>query len=345
MGGVEVHRAQAPFSAAGRQFAAGAYVIPMKQPYASFAQAMLEVQHYPDLREYPGGPPKRPYDVTAHTLPLLMNIDAVSVQDLPSPPALSAALPAQPLKHALPPELTGNRAPKIALYKSWQEPMESGWTRWVFDQYRLRYDTLKDARIRTGNLKNSYDVIVLQTQSPRSIRGGYAAGSMPDRYTGGIGDAGAAALEDFVQKGGRLVAIEEATDFVIELFGLKVTNAVDGIESKDFYVPGSILKVDLETGSPLARGLGSTSSVWFSGDSRAFDVNDPNVTVAARYVAGNPAISGWILGPEKLAGKPALLEAKVGQGSVVLFGFQPNYRAQSVATWPLLFNAMTPAAR
>jgi hypothetical protein len=51
--------------------------------------------------------------------------------------------------------------------------------------------------------------------------------------------------------------------------------------------------------------------------------------------------SGWILGPERIAGKPALLHARVGQGSVVLFGFQPDYRGQTVATWPLLFNALT----
>ena len=50
--------------------------------------------------------------------------------------------------------------------------------------------------------------------------------------------------------------------------------------------------------------------------------------------------SGWLLGPEYVSGKPAVVEASVGEGSVVLFGFQPNYRAQSVATWPMLFNAL-----
>jgi len=67
-GDVEVFRAEQPFVADGESFPAGSFVIPMRQPYASFAQTMLEIQRYPDLREYPGGPPLRPYDVTAHTL-------------------------------------------------------------------------------------------------------------------------------------------------------------------------------------------------------------------------------------------------------------------------------------
>jgi hypothetical protein len=225
MADVEVHRASVPFTAAGRQFAAGSYVIPMRQPYASFAQTMLEVQEYPDLREYPGGPPRRPYDVTAHTLPLLMNVEAVAIeQGDGARPSLSAPIPQVEWQFQLPPALTGRNAPRIALYKSAQEPMEAGWTRWVFDMHGLRYDTLKDARARQGGLCRDYDVIVLQSQSPGSIREGNDAGSLPEEYTGGLGDAGVAALQQFVRDGGRLVAIEEATEFVAELFDLPVSS-------------------------------------------------------------------------------------------------------------------------
>jgi hypothetical protein len=317
----------------------------MNQPYASFAQTMLEVQKYPDLREYPNGPPKRPYDVTAHTLPLLMNVDAVAIERWPAqPPPLSAPIPVvRDYAFQLPPALTGRNAPRIALYKGWTETMDAGWTRLVFDRYNLRYDTLKDARVRAGNLRRDYDVIVFQAQSPNSIIRGNAANSLPAEYTGGITEAGVEALKQFVQSGGRIVAIEEATELVIEMFGLNVRNGVDGIPPRDFYVPGSILRVTLEAEHPLARGVGDNAHVWYSSSSRAFEVNDAAVNVIARYAQGNPAASGWILGPQHLAGKPALVQARVGQGTVVLFGFQPNYRAQSVATWPLLFNAMTPA--
>ena len=348
MGDVEVHRAARAFEADGVVYPEGTYVVPMTQPYASFAQTLLEVQHYPDLREYPGGPPRRPYDVTAHTLPLLMDVEAVAVENLQ--PGVAVVIEAEAITtpefaFELPAGLRGDDAPRIALYKSAQEPMTAGWTRWMFDQHDLVYDTLKDARARTGDLRRDYDVIVLQGQSASSIAEGYRAGVLPDQYVGGLGAEGVDALQEFVEAGGRLVAIEEATDFAVDLFGLGVTNAVDRLDNSEFYVPGSILTVELETDHPSNRGLGESVSAWFWRSSRAFEVSGPELTVTARYGAGNPLRSGWILGPEYLSGKPAVVEARVGEGSVVLIGFQPNYRSQSMSTWPLLFNAMDPRPR
>jgi hypothetical protein len=311
----------------------------MNQPYASFAETMLEVQHYPDLREYPGGPPLRPYDVTAHTLPYLMNMDAVALDEAPSV-KLSDPITPPDWDFPLPANLKGSKAPKVAIYKSWQEGAEEGWTRWVWDKYGMKYDTLHDADIQKGNLGKKYDVIVFQSQNPRQIRTGYRAGSMPPEYTGGLGDAGVAALNDFVMGGGRVVAVEGASELFTEMFGLKVKNAVDGLRNTDFYIPGSILRLQVDPASPLAKGVEAEGIAWFGTGSQAFDVSDPAIRVAARYGSGDPLLSGWVLGGQNVAGKPAIVEADVGKGSVVLFGFQPNYRGQSVATWPLLFNAL-----
>jgi len=78
---VEVQRATAPFTANGQQFAAGSYIVPLGQPFGAFAKSVLEIQHYPNIAEYPGGPLQRPYDVTAQTLPLLFGVNAVEVKD------------------------------------------------------------------------------------------------------------------------------------------------------------------------------------------------------------------------------------------------------------------------
>ena len=346
MGDVEVYRANQPVIGSGQIFPVGSFVIPMKQPYASFAQTLLEVQRYPDLREFRGGPPKRPYDVTAHTLPYLMAIDAVPVVEIETPmgPLTSGGvIPTPSFEFQLPDGLTGDAAPKVGLYKSAQEPMEGGWTRWMFDQHGLQYDTLKDERVREGALIEDYDVIVLQDQSKESIESGYRVGTVPAPYAGGLGKAGVEALERFVREGGRVVAIEESTEFIIQLLDLDIFNSVARLDPSSFYVPGSILEIDLEEKSSLNEGLGSSVKAWYWGSSRAFEVVEQGATVTARYGKGNPLRSGWLLGPEYLAGKPAVVELPVGKGSVVLMGFQPNYRSQSVATWPMLFNAMMSA--
>ncbi len=338
MADVEVHRAETSFAIQGMQFPAGSYVIPMKQPYAGFANSMLEIQHYPDLREYPGGPPQRPYDVTAHTFGYLFDFEAVAI-DGDVGVTLSEAIDAPDFDFVLPDHLSGSDVPRIAMYKSWQEPMPAGWQRWVFDEYQMPYDTLHDADIRGGGLSD-YDVLIFQAQDAGSIRSGFREGQLPLQYTGGLGDVGVAAVEAFVQNGGRVIAIEAATDFVVDLFDLDVSNATRGLSNSDFYIPGSILRLELDASSEINEGMSNEMSSWYWRSSMAYEVNDPRIRVAARYGSGDPLLSGWVLGGERIAGKPAILEADIGEGSVVLFGFQPNYRAQTVATWPLLFNAI-----
>ena len=338
MADVEVHRAQTAFTVSGLTFPAGSYVVPMRQPYASFANTMLEVQHYPDLREYPGGPPQRPYDVTAHTLGYLLDFDAVAVDGTISA-TLSEPISVPDFVFRLPDHLVGSEAPRVALYKSWSEPMTEGWQRWVFDQHDMAYDTLHHQDVRRGAL-DDYDVLILQSESSRSILAGHDADEVPGPYAGGLGMEGTAAVRSFVERGGRLIAIEEATEYAESVFELGVENVTEDLPNTDFYIPGSILRLELETASEITQGMRDEVAAWYWRSSRAFDVDDDRIRVVGRYGSGDPLLSGWVLGGHHIAGKPAILEASIGAGSVVLFGFQPNYRAQTMATWPLLFNAI-----
>jgi hypothetical protein len=239
--------------------------------------------------------------------------------------------------NASPPALA-LRQPKIGLYQSWVAPMDEGWTRFVFErQVELAYETIHDRDVRTGKLRARFDAIVLPDQAPRVIVKGHAPGSLPDEYTGGIGTQGVRNLRAFVEDGGTLVTLDSASLLPIGEFGLPLTNALAGLPSESFFCPGSILRVSVDRSSPLGHGLEAATPIWFE-SSPAFDVRAG--TVVARYGEDNPLLSGWLLGERRLAGKAALVDVAMGKGHVVLFGFRPQYRAQSWATYVALLNAL-----
>lgn len=341
-GAVEVHRTQERWTdnnGGGRIIPEGSYVVPMNQPFAAFAHTMLDEGDYPDLRQYEGGPPVRPYDATTHTLPLLMNVEAFPMEEKPDL-ALSEPIDVPELAFDRR-EVMGDAEPRIGLYRGYNEGMPQGWQRWKFDQYGVEYDQLRNDDIREGGLAGRYDVIMLQDRSPRAIINGYSEDRMPEPYAGGIGEQGVEALRAFVRNGGRLITIDAATDLAIDEFDLPVSNAVDEFPSEDFYIPGTLLRMDLDVEHRFAGDLDRDQAVFYWRTSRGFDVHDPEVEVVGRYGSGNPKLSGWILGPEFISDKPALVNVPYGEGEVVLFGFQPNYRGWTVGTWPLLFNTIT----
>jgi hypothetical protein len=224
--------------------------------------------------------------------------------------------------------------------------MDEGWTRYVFDTFNVKYDTLLDKDVRAGNLRPRFDVIVLPSMRLREIVEGRSKESAPAEFTGGVTEAGVEALRRFVEEGGTLVCFDASTELAIKRFKLPLRNVLEGVRSSEFYCPGSILRLDVDTASPLARGLARDADAYFI-NSSAFDVtgDDKSVRVVARYSGRDVLRSGWLLGEKYLAGKIALAEVSLGRGRVVLFGFRPQHRAQTWGTLPFLWNALSAGAQ
>ncbi|MDT5261145.1 MAG: hypothetical protein QOC61_149 [Acidobacteriota bacterium] len=343
-GGVEIDIAN-PFTGGKRKYPKDTAVVRMAQPYGSFAKTLLEAQHYPDLRDE-SGHPIAPYDVTAHTLSLLMSVEAE--------PVFSHIRYTQVVGggHGWNGGCGGGFPPRRAIYKSHVPSMDEGWTRWVLEHQSkcLYYSSLEDKEIRAGNLRAKYDTIVIPDHSARAILEGYRKGTMPEELTGGLGKEGVKALREFVEGGGTLVTLNDASDFAIEQFDLPLRDVTANLKRTEFYCPGSILRTVLDTTHPITKGMPRESIAWVE-DSPVFELKgDPSaqarVRVIARYPeAGTPLLSGWLLGAERIRGKAALVDVTLGRGHIYLFGFRPQYRAQSLATYPLFFNAISGAGR
>jgi hypothetical protein len=238
------------------------------------------------------------------------------------------------------------------LYRSFVPSLDEGWTRWIFAEEArsngcFHYDSPNDREIKSGKL-DRYRAIVIPDQSPAAILNGYKAGAMPPEYTGGLGQAGVKALREFVEQGGTLVCLNRASSFAIEQFKLPLRDIVADVSEKEFFVPGSILRIELDTSNPIADEMPQESIAWVE-DSPVFEVvqnGNPlpasSVHVIAKYPSDrNALLSGWLLGEKRIRGKAALVEVMLGKGRIILFGFRPQYRGQSLATYPLFFNAIS----
>jgi hypothetical protein len=194
--------------------------------------------------------------------------------------------------------------------------------------------------IRAGRLKDRIDTLVLPSIGVETLRDGYARDETEPQYVGGLGGAGVDALRAFVEAGGTLVCLEESCRFAIEELGLSVREVTKGLKTSEFYGPGSILAARVTPDQPLTLGVPDDLSVYFE-RSLAFDVDEnKGARVLVRYAKTGLLRSGWLLGPEKIQDKAALVEVPLRQGQVVLFGFPPQFRGQTHGTFRLLFNAL-----
>lgn len=260
------------------------------------------------------------------------------------------------------------KAPRVGLYEPWSPNMDAGWTQWVLDNYKLPHTLVHNNDMR-GDLRSKYDAIILASQSVDSILHGYKSGVTTSRrpgeapslqrpeYTGGIGLEGALALDRFVRAGGTLVAFDDAAELPVQLFGLPLRTSsarsddTGAATTSSFFSPGSILRVTVDNTNPIAFGMpaeafgfNSGAQAWEVGYAAGYDSSREPVNVIVRYAKENVLASGWLSGERSIAGKPAVVEARLGQGRVVLFGIRPQFRGQTFGTFKLLLNTLYLAA-
>ena len=347
---------------------AGSYLVFLQQPARANVRALFEPQAYPDRRTS-RGEVERPYDVAGWTLPLQMNVEAYAVTEIREPVGerrLSIVKDGAEVRRDLglaPATAAAARSPianpitrpvRLAVYRGWTANIDEGWTRYVFDTFNVPYDSLRDADIRRGALRARYDVIILPSQRWKEIIEGQPPLTYPAEYTGGITQAGVENLRSFVNDGGTLICFDASSELAIKEFNLPLRNVLEGVPSSDFYCPGSILQLDVDTSSPIAQGLQKKLYAYFI-NSSAFEISSPprpvaasalerspeeRVRVIARYSENETLRSGWLLGGSRIAGRIALAEVTLNKGRVILFAFRPQHRAQTWGTFPFIFNAI-----
>ena len=243
--------------------------------------------------------------------------------------------------------------PRLGLYQPWTANIDEGWTRLVLENFEFPYTSVHNAEIRAGRLRQRYDCLVLPSLSTSSILTGQPSDTTAPEYVGGIGKEGIVSLQEFIREGGTMVCIDQSCDFAIEHFNIPVRNIVKETSSKEFYCPGSVLRVSVDPNHPVGWGMPEWISAYFS-RSQAFELKKPSskekdprhpaarfpASVVARYSDTVLLESGWILGKKVIADKPAVVEVEYGAGRIVLFGFRVQHRAQPHGTFRLLFNAI-----
>jgi hypothetical protein len=236
------------------------------------------------------------------------------------------------------------KQPRLGLFKRYAGGnMDEGWTNWLLKDFEFSFSSVFNKDVRDSKFPESFDVLILPSDSYARIKDGTSGDSVPQEYRGGIGESGVQNIKEFVEKGGTLITLNRSADFARRTFDLPIQDLSPDLESKEFYCPGSILNFSVNTRHPLGYGLsGNIYGLYRQSPIlriRAGAFND-GVNVPVRYHRENILRSGWLIGEKYLSEKPAVVEFHVGEGKVIILAFPVQHRAQTHGTFKLLFNAI-----
>jgi hypothetical protein len=340
---------------------AGSYIVFINQPYRQNVLALFEPQVYPD-RTTATGEAERPYDVAGWTLPMSMGIETPAVISLTEPSdqrKLTLIKSENDVRKDLAlPLWTSDKSPvvnpikpgiRVGIYQNSRSGnMDEGWTRYVFDAFNVPFKSVSETSLNETNPRASFDAIILPSEQTRAN----ADSDTPAENTrGGLNDRGYVNLARFVDDGGTLICFDGSCGALISRWKLPLKNVLQGVRSSDFYCPGSILRIIVDTSNPIARTMLKETDAYFI-NSSAFETTEYQkpqgdlittmatgpAKVIARYANDNVLRSGWLRGEDKIKDKVALAEIPAGKGRIILFAFRPQHRGQTWGTFPFIWN-------
>jgi len=255
---------------------------------------------------------------------------------------------------------------RIALWDTYGGSMDSGWIRFIMEQYHFDATVIYAGEIDAGKLKEKYDVIIFvdgaiptYTANPNTAGGrgfgGPAPESIPAEFRARLGrvtqEKSIPQLKSFLEAGGEIVAIGTATNLAAHL-NLPVRNAivelVNGVEKRlpaeKYYVPGSVLNVAVDTKQPANWGMESAADVYFDNSPvfklSADAVSSGKIKPLAWFATATPLRSGWAWGQSYLQDGITAFEANYGKGKLFAFGPEITFRAQTHGTFKCMFNQL-----
>lgn len=266
------------------------------------------------------------------------------------------------LKSSISEHITKVELPSIALIETNFHDMDAGWTRFVFDSYKIPFTVVKPGEVAKKDLSD-FDVIVFPDNDKSRLlegkrkgsSGAYTIPSYDPKYTKGIGKEGVQKLMQYANEGGTIVSWGLSTGLFLgpqsikisdkekEEFQLPVSDISTTLKSKGLYAPGSLLNIELKEDHPLTLGMQKTARVFTRGRpvfSTSIPYFDTDRRVIASYPDDKVLESGYAKNDDLLKGKPVMVWAQKGKGNFVLFGFYPQFRASTAGTYKLLFNSL-----
>lgn len=335
-----------------QEIPAGSYIVFLNQPYRQNVLALFEPQIYPD-RVTASGEAERPYDVAGWTLPMQMGLSSPAVMSIREPASerkLTLIKSENEVRRDLAlPLWTSDKSPitnpvrsglRVGIYQdSRAGNMDEGWTRYVFDTFNVPFESLREPTLSEQNLRAHLDAIVLPSEQSRNA----PDNDLADDNSRGISNRGYISLARFVEDGGTLICFDGSCSALIKQWKLPLRNVLEGVRSSEFYCPGSVLRIQVDTANPVARTMSKETDAYFV-NSSAFELTNAapagQVQVIARYAKENLLRSGWLRGEDRIKDKIALAEVTMGKGRIVLFAFRPQHRGQTWGTFPFIWNAI-----